>query len=81
MNHNIKLAPLQEISLSKHPQIKESWIQKLIADASYREQLIQNGFQNAARFSASSLAQQYAAIYRLIVNRPSSIVYRKPFIK
>jgi predicted transport protein len=32
MNHNIKLAPLQEISLSKHPQIKESWIQKLIAD-------------------------------------------------
>ena len=43
-------------------------IQKLIADASYREQLIQNGFQNAARFSAASLAQQYAAIYRLIVN-------------
>lgn len=43
-------------------------IQKLIADASYREQLIQNGFQNAARFSAASLAQQYASIYCLIVN-------------
>ncbi|MFY8213275.1 MAG: glycosyltransferase [Flavobacterium sp.] len=39
-------------------------IQKLIADATYREQLIQNGFQNAARFSAASLAKQYAAIYR-----------------
>lgn len=44
-------------------------IQKLITDASYREQLIQNGFQNAARFSAASLAQQYAAIYHLTVNR------------
>jgi glycosyltransferase involved in cell wall biosynthesis len=44
-------------------------IQKLIAEASYREQLIQKGYHNAARFSTASLAQQYAAIYRLTVNR------------
>jgi glycosyltransferase involved in cell wall biosynthesis len=53
-------------------------IQKLINDAPYREQLIQNGYRNAARFSAASLAQQYASIYRLIDNRPSSIVPRLP---
>jgi glycosyltransferase involved in cell wall biosynthesis len=44
-------------------------IQKLINDAPYREQLIQNGYRNAARFSAASFAQLYAIIYRLIVNR------------
>jgi glycosyltransferase involved in cell wall biosynthesis len=44
-------------------------IQKLIQDAPYREQIIQNGYRNAARFSAASLAQQYATIYRLTVNR------------
>ncbi len=43
-------------------------IQKLIADEPYRAQLIQNGFQNAARFSASSLAQQYAKIYNSILS-------------
>ena len=43
-------------------------IQKLIQDAPYREQLILNGYRNADRFIAASLAQQYAAIYRLIVN-------------
>jgi glycosyltransferase involved in cell wall biosynthesis len=41
----------------------------IIQNAEYRESLIQNGFTNASRFSAESLAKQYAAVYRLIVNR------------
>ena len=41
----------------------------IIQNAEYRESLIQNGFANASRFSAESLAKQYAAVYRLIDNR------------
>lgn len=39
---------------------------KIIDDKEYRDNLVQNGYQNANRFSAESLAKQYAAIYRLI---------------
>ena len=41
----------------------------IIQNAEYRASLIQNGFVNASRFSAESLAKQYAGVYRLIVNR------------
>ena len=41
----------------------------IIQNAEYRESLIQNGFANASRFSAESLAKQYASAYRLVVNR------------
>jgi glycosyltransferase involved in cell wall biosynthesis len=39
----------------------------LIQNEEYRASLIQNGFVNASRFSAESLAKQYAGVYRLIV--------------
>jgi len=39
---------------------------KIIDNKEYRDSLINNGFKNATRFSAESLAKQYAAIYRLI---------------
>ena len=39
----------------------------IIQNAEYRASLIQNGFVNASRFSAESLAKQYAGVYRLIV--------------
>lgn len=41
----------------------------IIQNAEYRASLIQNGFVNASRFSAESLAKQYAGVYRLIDNR------------
>jgi glycosyltransferase involved in cell wall biosynthesis len=39
---------------------------KIIESKEYRDNLVQNGYQNANRFSAESLAKQYAAIYSLI---------------
>jgi len=39
-------------------------ILRVINDADYRSQLVANGFQNVARFSAEKVARQYAEIYR-----------------
>ena len=42
--------------------------QLLINNKSYRDSLIVNGYKNANRFSAASLAKQYAALYNEIGN-------------
>lgn len=39
---------------------------RVIEDAHYRESLVENGYANARRFSASAVAAQYADIYRAI---------------
>jgi glycosyltransferase involved in cell wall biosynthesis len=41
-------------------------IKKLIENNAYRERLIQNGYQNAKRFSAETIAKQYALLYNEI---------------
>jgi glycosyltransferase involved in cell wall biosynthesis len=38
-------------------------IRRVIEDAAYREDLIEKGFHNAARFAAGQIAAQYAALY------------------
>ena len=37
---------------------------RVINDADYRSQLIENGFANAKRFSVARIAQEYAEVYR-----------------
>jgi glycosyltransferase involved in cell wall biosynthesis len=37
---------------------------KIINDHAYREELVRRGFDNAVRFQADAIAQEYAAIYR-----------------
>jgi glycosyltransferase involved in cell wall biosynthesis len=49
-------------------QIHEGF-QSLINDKPYRDSLIVNGYKNANRFSAASLAKQYAALYYEVVKR------------
>ncbi len=44
-------------------------ILKVIHDDAYRENLIQNGFRNAARFTPEAIAQQYADIYMELSRR------------
>jgi glycosyltransferase involved in cell wall biosynthesis len=39
-------------------------ILKIINDSAYREELVRRGFENAVRFQAGTIAQEYAAIYR-----------------
>jgi glycosyltransferase involved in cell wall biosynthesis len=41
-------------------------IKIIIENKTYREHLIQNGYQNAKRFSAESIAKQYASLYNEI---------------
>ena len=41
-------------------------IKKIIENNAYRERLIQNGYQNAKRFSADTIAKQYALLYNEI---------------
>ena len=44
---------------------------KVINDATYREQLISNGFENRKRFDNDRIASQYAAVYESIMrNEP-----------
>lgn len=49
-----------------------SGIQRIIDDAGYREKLVCNGYQNAKRFSASSITRQYEAVYRDVAARASA---------
>ncbi len=37
---------------------------RVIQDAAYREQLIENGYRNARRFTSAAIAQKYVALYR-----------------
>ena len=41
-----------------------SGIRRVIDDAAYREQLIENGYRNAARFTPAEIARQYLELYR-----------------
>ena len=41
-------------------------IQKIISDATYREQLITNGYENVKRFDAQTIAEQYYKLYQTI---------------
>jgi glycosyltransferase involved in cell wall biosynthesis len=43
-------------------------IQRLIADAPYRDKLIEQGFQNAAQYTVERISQQYLALYESIVD-------------
>lgn len=40
-------------------------LKKIIADGNYRDQLVLAGFKNAARYQLSSIADQYATLYRI----------------
>ena len=42
---------------------------RVISDTAYREQLIQNGFRNVERFRPESIAKQYVALYRELVDK------------
>ena len=44
-----------------------SGIMRLLEDASLRDDLIQKGFQNVERYSAIGVAEQYAAVYREVL--------------
>lgn len=47
-------------------------VEKVLTDSTYRNTLIKRGYQNVERFSAKTVAEQYAALYRLIAETPSS---------
>ncbi|MCB9262691.1 MAG: glycosyltransferase family 4 protein [Flavobacteriales bacterium] len=47
----------------------EEGINKLIHDESFRNKLIENGFENVKRFNADSIANQYKEIYNQILNK------------
>jgi glycosyltransferase involved in cell wall biosynthesis len=46
---------------------------RLIQDTAYREQLVQNGFKNVERFKPESVAMQYVALYRELLNNRKTI--------
>lgn len=45
---------------------------RIIEDASYREQLVRNGYENAKRYSAASITRQYEAVYKDIARRATA---------
>lgn len=49
-----------------------SGIIKVIQDAAYREELIQNGFKNIERFKPEAIAMQYVALYRELLKKQKS---------
>ena len=55
--------------LSKPFDIEEirKGILKLINDEDYRNQLIQNGFENAKRFELKTIANQYLELYKEVL--------------
>lgn len=44
-------------------------ILRVIQDAAYREQLVQNGFKNVERFKPEVVAMQYVTLYKELLNR------------
>lgn len=46
-------------------------IERVICDETYREQLINRGFENVRRFSATQIAAEYASLYREIATAQS----------
>ncbi|MFE8033059.1 glycosyltransferase family 4 protein, partial [Thiohalocapsa marina] len=47
------------------PEIRAT-VERMIQDETYRQELIRNGFENAARFQKTAIAAQYASLYRKI---------------
>ncbi len=41
-------------------------IERVIADAEYRDRLIELGYENAGRYSAGAVAEQYARLYERV---------------
>jgi glycosyltransferase involved in cell wall biosynthesis len=65
------LAPMNEVAGGAaaladpyDPASIRAAIRRVIEDAAFREELIEKGFHNAARFGAGQIAAQYAALYR-----------------
>jgi glycosyltransferase involved in cell wall biosynthesis len=52
-------------------EIKDG-IRRIITDAHYRKQLVENGYRNAKRFEAAAVAGQYAQLYEEVL-KPAHI--------
>jgi glycosyltransferase involved in cell wall biosynthesis len=50
------------------PQSIRAGVLKVIGDAEYREQLVQAGFKNVARFETSAVANQYLNCYKKLLS-------------
>lgn len=48
-------------------------ILRVIQNAGYREQLVQNGFKNVERFKPESIAMQYVELYRELLNKRKTV--------
>jgi glycosyltransferase involved in cell wall biosynthesis len=46
-----------------------SGLHRLIEDAGLRQELVKAGFQNVRHYSATSVASQYAELYREVVGK------------
>jgi glycosyltransferase involved in cell wall biosynthesis len=51
------------------PESIRSGFLRVVRDADYRRSLVELGFENRKRFSASAIAQQYYALYREVLAR------------
>jgi len=45
-----------------------SGLERVLTDDRYREELVERGFRNAARFTPETVAQQYMEVYNELVN-------------
>jgi glycosyltransferase involved in cell wall biosynthesis len=43
-------------------------LQKVKSDGAFREQLVNNGFENLKRFSPERIGQQYLDLYKKVLN-------------
>jgi glycosyltransferase involved in cell wall biosynthesis len=48
-------------------------VRRLVADTALRESLVERGFANAERFSARSVAAQYAALYEVVARENGDV--------
>jgi glycosyltransferase involved in cell wall biosynthesis len=53
------------------PAIREG-IAKIIADPGYRTDLVNRGFENIRRYSATEIARQFAALYETVAGGPAA---------
>jgi glycosyltransferase involved in cell wall biosynthesis len=52
-----------------HVESIRAGVLRVIQDAAYREQLIENGFKNVGRFKPESIAMQYVALYKELLEK------------